>query len=90
MPAAKQAGVPWIGFHTLRHTCASLLFEQGAISLRSPNGSGMPIPAFTLRTYVHLMDEGGGGALSVDGIGAASADTLAQCPPQAVKAQTTA
>jgi len=30
MPAAKQPGVPRIGFHTLRHTCASILFELKA------------------------------------------------------------
>jgi integrase len=28
-PAAEEAGVPWMGFHTLRHTCASRLFAQG-------------------------------------------------------------
>src|SRR5439155_16499952 len=28
-PAAKNAGVPWMGFHTLRHTCATLLFRHG-------------------------------------------------------------
>jgi integrase len=89
MPAAKQAGVPWIGFHRLRHTFASLLFEQGRNIAQVSKWLGHADPAFTLRTYVHLMDEGVGGALSVDGIGAASADTLAQCPPQAVKAQTT-
>lgn len=26
-PAAEEAGVPWIGFHSFRHTCASLLFD---------------------------------------------------------------
>lgn len=25
-PTAQEAGVPWVGFHTFRHTCASLLF----------------------------------------------------------------
>ena len=28
-PAAQEAGVPWAGFHTFRHTCASLLFARG-------------------------------------------------------------
>jgi integrase len=27
--AASSAGVPWVGFHTFRHTCASLLFAGG-------------------------------------------------------------
>jgi integrase len=28
-PTAKAAGVPWAGFHTFRHTCASILFAEG-------------------------------------------------------------
>ncbi len=28
-PTAKAAGVPWVGFHTFRHTCASVLFAEG-------------------------------------------------------------
>lgn len=28
-PAVIRAGVPWAGFHTLRHTCASMLFRAG-------------------------------------------------------------
>ena len=28
-PAAEEAGVPWAGFHSLRHTCAAMLFAQG-------------------------------------------------------------
>lgn len=29
VPTAEEAGVPWIGFHTFRHTAASMLFDQG-------------------------------------------------------------
>jgi integrase len=28
-PVAEEVGTPWAGFHTFRHTCASLLFERG-------------------------------------------------------------
>ncbi len=28
-PSAKRAGVPWAGFHTFRHTCATMLFRHG-------------------------------------------------------------
>jgi integrase len=68
MPAGKAAGVEWAGFHTLRHTCASLLFENGRNIAQVSKWLGHADPAFTLRTYVHLMDEGVGGALSVDGV----------------------
>jgi integrase len=27
--AGKKAGVPWVGLHTLRHSCASVLFRRG-------------------------------------------------------------
>jgi integrase len=75
MPAARTAGVQWAGFHTFRHTCASLLFEQGRNIAQVSKWLGHADPAFTLRTYVHLMDEGVGGALSV--AAAAPVDTLA-------------
>lgn len=28
-PAAEEACVSWVGFHTFRHTCAFLLFAEG-------------------------------------------------------------
>jgi integrase len=33
-PAGELVGVPWIGFHTFRHTAASLLFDGGANVVR--------------------------------------------------------
>ena len=32
-PATEEAGVPWCGWHTLRHTCASVLFDEGRNAL---------------------------------------------------------
>jgi integrase len=55
-PAAEEAGVSWAGFHTFRHTCASLLFEHGANAVRVQRWLGHHSPAFTLATYVHLLD----------------------------------
>jgi integrase len=66
------------GFHRLRHSCASLLFEQGRNIAQVSKWLGHADPAFTLRTYVHLMDEGVGGALSVDA--AAPVATLDKWP----------
>jgi integrase len=56
--AAASAGVPWVSFHTFRHTCASLLFESGKNTRQVCDWLGHADPAFTLRTYVHLLDGG--------------------------------
>jgi integrase len=55
-PAAEEASVPWMGFHTLRHTCASLLFADGRNAVQVQRWLGHHSPAFTLATYVHLLD----------------------------------
>lgn len=65
-PATERAGVPWATFHTLRHTCASLLFEEGRNLAQVAGWLGHADPAFTLRTYVHLMDGGLGDAGFLD------------------------
>jgi integrase len=62
-PAAEAAGVPWVTFHTFRHTCASLLFAQGKTLKQVQMWLGHTDPAFTLRVYVHLLDDGLGEAL---------------------------
>jgi integrase len=55
-PAAEEAGVPWAGFHTLRHTLASRLFYAGRNAVQVQRWLGHSDPAFTLRTYVHLLN----------------------------------
>jgi integrase len=57
-PAAKRAGVSWIGFHTLRHTNASLLFSAGKNAKQVQKRLGHATSAFTLDTYIHLLDDG--------------------------------
>jgi integrase len=64
-PAAEEAGVPWAGFHTLRHTCATMLFAQGRNAVQVQRWLGHHSPAFTLATYVHLLDEDVGEPLSI-------------------------
>lgn len=61
-PAARAAGAPWMGFHTLRHTCASRLLASGKNIAQVSKWLGHADPGFTLRVYVHLMDEGLGDA----------------------------
>jgi integrase len=64
--ATERARVPWVSFHAFRHTCASMLFEGGKNVRQVAEWLGHADPAFTLRTYVHLMDEGLGGAEFLD------------------------
>jgi integrase len=54
-PAARRAGVPWAGFHTLRHTCATMLFRSGLNAKHV--WLGHHSPAFTLAVYVHLLPD---------------------------------
>ena len=56
-PAAEEAGVPCAGFHTLRHTCASRLFAEGRNAVQVQRWLGHSDPGFTLRTYVHLLND---------------------------------
>ena len=63
--AARRAGLSGVGFHTLRHTCASLLIESGLSVLRLQRWMGHHSPAFTLETYGHLLDGDVGPALDL-------------------------
>ncbi|HUA12394.1 MAG TPA: site-specific integrase [Solirubrobacteraceae bacterium] len=68
-PAATAAGVPWVGFHTFRHTCASMLFASGKNVKQVQVWLGHSDPGFTLRTYIHLVDDGLGDADFLDAAG---------------------
>jgi integrase len=65
VPAAERAGLNGVGFHTLRHTCASMLLESGVSPLRLQRWMGHHSPAFTLETYGHLIDSDLGPALDL-------------------------
>ena len=56
-PAGKRAGMDWVGLHTLRHTCASLLFRSGWNAKQVQMMLGHHSPAFTLGTYIHLVPD---------------------------------
>jgi integrase len=56
-PACAEAGVEWAGFHTFRHTVASRLFDQGRNAVQVQRWLGHHSAAFTLATYVHLLDD---------------------------------
>lgn len=67
---SKQTGKPrtrsTVTFHVFRHTCASLLFEEGRNVKQVADWLGHADPGFTLRTYVHLLDAGLGEGLEID------------------------
>lgn len=81
-PAAERAGVRWAGFHTFRHTCASLLFEHGKNVAQVAAWLGHADPAFTLRTYVHLMDDGLGETAFLDGLVPVGGNEVATQAPE--------
>ncbi len=64
-PAAEEAGASWAGFHTFRHSCASMLFERGANAKQVQRWLGHSSAAFTLATYVHLLGDDLGAPLDL-------------------------
>ena len=53
--ALKDAGIPQIRFHDLRHTYASLLLSQGENVKYIQTQMGHSSPTVTLNVYAHLM-----------------------------------
>jgi len=47
----------WVGFHSFRHSCATILFRRGWNAVQVQRWLGHHKPSFTLDTYVHLLDE---------------------------------
>lgn len=64
-PAMEEAGAPWAGFHSLRHSFASLHIQRGTNIKQLSRLMGHHSPSFTLDTYVHLLDEGVGAPLAL-------------------------
>lgn len=57
--------MPWAGFHSFRHTTASMLIADGRNIVQVSRWLGHHSPSFTLDVYAHLMDEGVGDALDL-------------------------
>jgi integrase len=84
-PAAKAAGVPWVGWHSLRHTCATMLFRHGANAKQVQVWLGHHSPAFTLATYVHLLpDDSPDPSFLADLVPTPSVRPLAEAAPRAL------
>jgi integrase len=75
-PAAEEACVGWVGFHAFRHTCATLLFAEGRNAVQVQRWLGHHSAAFTLATYVHLLDGDIGEPLTLP----QSANAVRTCP----------
>jgi integrase len=75
-PATKAARLEWVTFHTFRHTCASMLFDSGKNIAQVSKWLGHADPAFTLRTYVHLLDGGLGDALDAAQVNTGSTEGM--------------
>jgi integrase len=84
-PAAVRAGLgdwvgrplraeSWVGFHTFRHTAATMLFRSGLNAKQVQVWLGHHSPAFTLATYVHLLSDDLPDASFLDGLTAPRAD----------------
>ena len=54
---AKRARLPWAGLHTLRHTCASILFWRGLNPKQVQAWLGHHAASFTLDVYIHPLDD---------------------------------
>jgi integrase len=89
-PAAVEAGLgewvregrtlradTWVGFHSFRHTCATVLFRRGWNAVQVQRWLGHHKPSFTLDTYVHLLDEDVPEPVFFDRLVAAPCDTPA-------------
>lgn len=81
--AATSAHAPWVTPHTFRHTLASLLFAEGRNAKQVAAWLGHRDPAFTIRTYIHLLDDGLGPADFLDDLTGAneSANTPSRNEP---------
>jgi integrase len=57
VPTGEEAGLPWVTFHTFRHTCASMLFDRGSNAKQVQRQLGHHSSALTLETYIHLLSD---------------------------------
>ena len=81
-PAVQEAGAGWAAFHSFRHSCASMLIDEGRNIVQVSRWLGHHSPSFTLDVYAHLMDDGVGGALELgsarSGTGEAPVEAMRQ------------
>jgi len=64
-PLVRKIGAPSAGFHTLRHSYASLQLARGVNIVQLSRVLGHHSPAFTLSVYTHLLPGEGAPALDL-------------------------
>jgi integrase len=74
----RRSGGPWAGFHTFRHTFASLHLSRGTNLLQLSRALGHHSAAFTLSRYTHLLPGDEAPALDLDPPTPASLSPLAR------------
>lgn len=74
-PLVEEVNAPWAGFHTFRHTFASLHLSGGTNLLQLSRALGHHSAAFTLSRYTHLLpgDEAPALEIAVSGVDPAAA-----------------
>ncbi|MBN8866777.1 MAG: site-specific integrase [Solirubrobacterales bacterium] len=78
-PAMAEAGFDSGGFHQFRHTVASRLFAEGRNIVQVQHWLGHSDPAFTLKRYVHLLDNDLGGPIKPLGDDAEGNEKATDC-----------
>ncbi len=68
-PALKEAGLPDITFHQLRHTSCSLLLNSGVPVVAVSKFAGHANSSVTMTTYAHLIE-------GMDGLAAKGMDSI--------------
>jgi integrase len=65
-PLVEEVNAPWAGFHTFRHTFASIHLAEGTNLLQLSRALGHHSAAFTLSRYTHLLPGDEAPALEVN------------------------
>lgn len=75
-PLAEEVGAPWAGFHTFRHTFASLHLADGTNVVQLSRALGHHSAAFTLSRYTHLLPGDQAPALDLPAAAVTVPDTI--------------
>jgi hypothetical protein len=67
-PLVEEAGAPWAGFHTFRHTFASIHLSEGTNLVALSRALGHHSPSFTLSCYTHLLPGEAAAPLDIDAV----------------------